>query len=186
MHKFFSFILSLLLIFSSCAFLDQVPVKLPENAKSHNLPDEMKGSNPGLLTDVKIGKMEANVTIRTESGTVFSGGSTFTPKKFANGWINPGNGFTKKWKESGGEKVTISRPGKPDMYGILEFSKVYSECSDLPATRSYYVRIPESYFTAAQGGNISSIYEYYACKPTEDSKKENYTTWALWISDVPF
>lgn len=186
------FLLPVLLIgVFSCSVLQQaIPDTDPNMFKkqsSLNQPDEMKSSNPELVTDVKLGKLQSGITIRTESGKVISGGNTFTPTKFSNGWVNPGNGFTKKWRESTGEKVTISRPGKPEMHGILEFSRVYKNCSDQPATRSYYIKIPESFFTDAQGGNITSLYEYYSCKPEhEDGKKENYTTWALWISDVPF
>lgn len=183
--------LLVLLGFFSCTVLKQaIPESDPNMFKkqsSLNQADEMKSSNPELVTEVKLGKLQNGITIRTESGKVITGGGTFTPTKFSNGWINPGDGFTKRWRESTGEKVTISRPGKDEMYGILEFSKVYKNCSDQPATRSYYIKIPESFFTDAQGGNITCLYEYYSCKPEyEGAKKENFTTWSLWISDVPF
>lgn len=157
------------------------------SSKSYqNTMDSLKMNSPELVTKVKNGKLQEGVTIKFNSGKTLRGGEIFQPSEYTHGWINPSNGFTNLFKDSKGQKVTIQRTGKPDMYGILEFNEVYESCSTLPATRSYYIRIPESYFNDAQGGNITSLYEYYECEPTAESGKNYYTTWAIWISDVPF
>ncbi len=77
--------------------------------------------------------------------------------------------------------------GRDDIfYGLLEFNKVHDICSSDPATRAYFISIPEKYLTAARGGNISVVYEYYNCEPIKKKGRNNYTTWVLWLSDIEF
>lgn len=185
----FCFLITLIagLLFTGCETIKGVMPTAPTSAKKSNLVDTIKIQNPELITEVKIGKMQEGISIVFADGTSIAGGNTFTVKDFTPGWINPGNGFTSLFGQSKGKKCTIKRAGKSDLYGVMEFSKVYKACSSLPATRSYFINIPESYLTDATGGNITAVYEYYTCKPPiEDGKTERFTTWALWLSDVPF
>lgn len=77
--------------------------------------------------------------------------------------------------------------GRDDIFfGLLEFNKVHDVCSSDPATRAYFISIPQKYLDAARGGNISVVYEYYSCQPVKKKGTNNYTTWALWISDIEF
>lgn len=77
--------------------------------------------------------------------------------------------------------------GKDEIfYGLLEFNKVHDLCSSDPATRAYFISIPEKYLAAARGGNISVVYEFYTCEPFKKKGKNNYTTWVLWLSDIEF
>ena len=85
------------------------------------------------------------------------------------------------------ERTIKGYSGRDDIYyGLLEFNKVHESCSSDPATRAYFISIPEKYIKAAQGGNISVVYEYYNCEPIKKKGKNNYTTWVLWISDIEF
>ena len=77
--------------------------------------------------------------------------------------------------------------GRDDIfYGLLEFNKVHEICNSDPATRAYFISIPQKYLDAARGGNISVVYEYYNCTPVKKKGANNYTTWVLWISDIEF
>jgi len=79
----------------------------------------------------------------------------------------------------GAQKVKIESPhAKEPLYGVLLSSKVKT-CSDEPTTRSYEISIPADFVASAQGGLISCRYEYYRCG------SNNYTTWVLWLSDMP-
>lgn len=85
------------------------------------------------------------------------------------------------------EKILKGYQGRDDIFfGLLEFNKVHDVCSSDPATRAYFISIPQKYLDAARGGNISVVYEYYNCEPVRKKGKNNYTTWVLWISDIEF
>lgn len=85
------------------------------------------------------------------------------------------------------EKVVKGYKGRDDIfYGLLEFNKVHEVCNNDPATRAYFISIPQKYLDAARGGNISVVYEYYSCTPVKKKGTNNYTTWVLWISDIEF
>jgi hypothetical protein len=98
-----------------------------------------------------------------------------------------------KINEGNAKKVMVYTPysDKP-VYGYLQISKVHTPCIDeAPETRSYYVQVPESYYSASQGGKISVMYESYMCTSgkwsdgTSPSNKHGYSTWVLWLSDRP-
>jgi hypothetical protein len=166
-----------------------------------NAYDDLKDTRPDLVQGVSSGKLTGGIDIVFEDGTRIQGGQTFTPQFFTSGWKNPGNGFASMYSQSKGRKVTINYKGTK-YYGILEFNNVYKGCNTDPAARSYAINIGESAFSSASGGNISVQYEYYDCSAgyTEEvtSKKGKkklkkkkvgpgkYTTWVLWLSDVPF
>jgi hypothetical protein len=135
--KFSIFIILVLsLLFTSCNTIKSVMPTAPTSAKKSNLVDTIKMQNPGLITEVKIGKMQEGISIFFANGTSIEAGNTFTVKDFTPGWINPGNGFTSLFGQSKGKQCTIKRLGEPDLCGIMEFSKVYKVCSSLSATRS--------------------------------------------------
>lgn len=161
-------------------------MKQPRARKNSNQYDSLKVISPALVAEVSLGKVEKGISIILQDGAILEGGQTFSPSRFTDGWMNPASGFTKMFKHSKGERVKILRDGKKDLYGLLEFNKVYIECNDVPSTRAYYIKIPEQFLEQAEGGNLAVVYEYYECKPTEDSGSNKYTTWALWISDIPF
>jgi hypothetical protein len=105
------------------------------------------------------------------------------------------NVVVKETKTVYGKEVTKETPTRrvkgyksvPEIfYGLLEFNKVHEACSSDPATRAYFISIPEKYLAAARGGNISVVYEYYTCEPFKKKGKNNYTTWVLWLSDIEF
>lgn len=79
-------------------------------------------------------------------------------------------------------KVMVKTPyQKEELYGVLLFSDVPQGCQNSLVTRSYRIEIPKDYVTAALGGRVSCLYEYYNC-----GGSERYTTWVLWLSDAPF
>jgi len=189
MNSVFTIFIASLLFVGGCGSIKEIlPTNRPSaSAKRSNLIDSTKILHPELITDVRIGKMQDDISIVFEDGTRIDSGQTFTVADYSPGFVNPGNGFTELFSQSSGKKCTLKRRGKSDLYGIMEFSKVYKNCASLPATRSYYIKIPDSYLADATGGNITAVYEYYQCEPPlEDVRKGYYTTWSLWISDVPF
>lgn len=98
-----------------------------------------------------------------------------------------------------GDTVMVKVKKDGFIYGILEFNYVYDECSDFPVTRNYNIDIPYETIVNAMDGKISAAYEYYTCshkvpryrngkkKPGKTSVVENsYTTWVIFLSDIPF
>lgn len=83
--------------------------------------------------------------------------------------------------EIGAERVIISTPylDKP-LFGVLLLSKV-STAAEGPASRSYYIEVPESYVREATGGRTSYVYERVQIKGGYE-----WFSWALWMSDVDF
>lgn len=82
-------------------------------------------------------------------------------------------------------KATV--PVKEVFYGILEFHKIHNESKDDVTARAYYVNIADRYFEDAKGGNIAVLYEYYDCKAgSKYATSKKYTSWVLWLSDIPF
>lgn len=187
-------------------------VKPPK--QDDNTEDLRKAEFPDFVTEVKNGKVSDNIknlTITAIDGSfVLKAGEGFTPKKFTNGWYNPGGQeFTKLWKKSKGQKVRIDygyeiphpdQEKNPDkqlekikkegsLYGIIEFNKVWDECSDQPQTRAYYIDLPPKIIEAAKGGRISVQYDYYKCKhslPGEKPTSATYTSYVIWLSDIEF
>ena len=175
-----------------------------------NITDTVKIERQNLVKEVNKGKIGKNFEIEFLDGqpTIYPG-SDFDPRDygFTEGWVNPMDGFSEKYIESiektNSHKVKIKRRDKegkklPTLYGILEFNTVYTECSGLPVARSYAINIPRDYFTSAEAGNNTVLYEYYKCRPVKEvaiypkkkkKKKQKivqlpeelYTTWVLWM-----
>ena len=93
-------------------------------------------------------------------------------------------------------EVFVETPNmKEPLHGLLQVSRIISECRGKePATRSYYIQIPQSYVLAAEGGKVSVVYESYMC-PTgyyknnttgPASRATGHSTWVMWLSDIPF
>lgn len=154
--------------------------------------DSLRLDSSHLLVTVDRGKMQDSITIQAIDGSfTFNAGQVFNPRYYASSaWINPGKGITKRFKDSKGVKVKLTGTDSSlkagEIYGLLELSDVYNNCNDQPSSRSYYIQIPDQYIKNARGGNISVVYEYYDCQPTSDSKNATYTSWVLWLSDIPF
>ena len=83
--------------------------------------------------------------------------------------------------EIGAERVIITTPylDKP-LFGVLLLSKV-STLAEGPASRSYYIEVPESYVREATAGRTSYVYERLQIKGGFE-----WFSWALWMSDVDF
>jgi hypothetical protein len=176
-----------------------------------NSVDVRKTEFPELTSEVKSGKMADDYTITAIDGSfVLKAGQPFKPKKYTNGYANPKNSeFTRVFKKSEGTKVRIdygyeiddpNQEKKKDepikkikktgqLYGIIEFNKVWNECSDLPTTRAYFIDIPKTTIDEAKGGNISVHYDLYTCAPIfpdEKPQKTVYTSFVIWLSDIEF
>ncbi len=180
--------------------------------KEPNTLDTRKNDFPELVSDVKIGKLADNITIEAIDGSfVLKPGEQFKPKSYTVGYSKPDKNLTKKFKNSEGTKVRIKygyevddpdfvptkeskEPAKKikktaDLYGIIEFNRVWDECSDLPVTRAYLINIPESTFQAALGGRVSSYCDVYECAvpfPGEKPAKTQYTSFVIFLSDIEF
>ena len=149
-----------------------------------------------FVKTVTVGKMEDSISIKAIDGSFdLKAGQQFTPTKFTEGWINPTKDFSRQFILSKGTKVELTYKDKK-FYGVLEFNKVYNACAGDPSARSYYIKVPRSYLAAAMGGNTAVLYEYYSCAPRQGDeyknikdytrKNQKYTSWVLWISDIPF
>lgn len=202
------FLLScIIIVLYGCTPLNELNLSTPDfsSENDYNFHDTIKSQYPEIAELVRVGKVADNLKITAIDGSfTLTGGQTFKPSFFSDGWRKPGKGFAKKWSESNGKKVKIDydydvedpeEEGKKinkkgEMFGILEFNRVYSECASLPVARSYYIQIPYSNIENALGGKISMFYEIYECQPTipgrGKAKRENYTSWVIWLSDVPF
>jgi|GEM_PF-3157831 len=186
MKKFITF--SLLILIASHLSYGQKKVE--------NIIDTFKLNPAAKVKDVKICKVQDSVTITAEDGSfVIKWGKIYEPKFFTPGWVNPDKDFTKSFINSGGKKVKIRyKSHKKEYYGILEFNQVYEACAGDAAARSYFININDKAIRDASGGNTTVIYESYYCIPREGdkslkdytAKKTRYTSWVLWLSDIPF
>lgn len=224
MYKHIIFLLTtILLLTGSTTTHAQLKKLLKDKMSGVNLPsfnslpvrknafDTVKIERQDLIKEVNSGKIGQNFEIEFFDGQpTIRSGSKFDPRDygFTEGWVNPVDGFSEKYIESlektNTHKVKIKRKTKegktlPTLYGILEFNKVYKECSGLPVARSYAINIPRDFFSSAEAGNNTVLYEYYECRPvkeievypTKKKKKkkkkivqlpeEYYTTWVLWM-----
>jgi hypothetical protein len=179
-----------------------------------DVEDTRKDDFPDLVSYPKVGKLENNFSIEAvDKSFVLEGGKQFIPEFYTNGYAKPTQkGMSKNFKRSKGKKVRLNysfdvpNPEynpldsiaslKPKtvkeegfMYGVLEFNKVWDECSDQPNTRAYLINITPQQIEAAKGGSVSVVYEYYDCKvpfPDEKTKKNRFTSFVLWLSDIEF
>jgi hypothetical protein len=97
--------------------------------------------------------------------TCFPEGAAATPEAFTNALKN------------GGMRVSVNVEGQPPLHGILCFYGV-NEKAQGPASRSYYIQVPESYIQATSEGRVSVV-----CETTEI---ENDYAWILWLSQSSF
>ena len=141
------------------------------------------------------------VTITALDGSfVWKHGETYkTPSNYAfSSWRTEGKTLNLKTSNMGsvnmnerGKKVKIQTPYQSEpIYGVLELAEIFTPYKGkTPATRSYYIQIPQSYVQSIKGGNVSVMFESYVCKPgfySQTATKEyTYSSWVLWISDVP-
>ncbi|MCB0747545.1 MAG: hypothetical protein KDC90_08780 [Ignavibacteriae bacterium] len=210
MKKIIFLIIALFLV--NLSFAQKQKLKASAIPKEPNTLDTRKNDFPDLVSDVKIGKLADNITIEAIDGSfVLKPGEQFKPKSYTLGYSKPNKDLYKRFKNSEGTKVRIKygyevddpdfvpekdskeAPKKikktADLYGIIEFNKVWDACSDLPVARTYFINIPESSFQAALGGSISVYYEVYDCTvpfPEEKPSKTQYTSLVIFLSDIEF
>lgn len=80
-----------------------------------------------------------------------------------------------------GVPVRVTVPGrKSPLYGILVMNKINAHAPASVATKSYLIDVPDTYVTAAAGGQVSVVYETY-----ESRSGTLVPTWVLWLSDKP-
>jgi hypothetical protein len=206
----------LLSIFITCVAITTIFSQKEKPAYKYisSSEDTRKDEFPDLVKLVKVGKLENDFVIEaTDKSFKLEPNKQFIPKSFTNGYVNVSQeGIKKKFKDSKGTKIKVHynfevdnpeynaqdsigklKPKKiretGDMYGIIEFNKVWEECSDQPNTRAYYINISPEQIEKAKGGKINTIYEYYKCKvpfPGEKLKENTFTSFVLWLSDIEF
>jgi hypothetical protein len=78
------------------------------------------------------------------------------------------------------QRVIVQVEGRPEpVHGLLMFCDVWTGAG--PATRVRQLVVPEERIAAADGGNVSVVYEIV---PLSD--KAQAVAWVLWLSAVPF
>lgn len=209
--KLFIFILTCSMIFATSA-IGQKPKKAFKYA--NDTEDLRKDSFPDMVTFPKVGRNDNTFAIEAvDKSFVLKPNEQFVPKFYTNGYVNPTkDGMTKKFKNSKGTKVRIkynfevpnpeykpddeiaknlpkTKKETGDMYGLIEFNKVWDECSALPNTRAYYINLTKDQIDAAKGGKVNVVWELYSCSvpfPNEKPKANTFTSFVLWLSDVEF
>lgn len=102
----------------------------------------------------------------------------------------------------GGQRVLVYQEGSDEpLHGVLVLNSAIKSAFG-PATRSYYVKIPEQKLNTARHGNIAVAYEkmdwretwenrayrgstYLASKSRDRSKEKTWYSWILWLSATP-
>jgi hypothetical protein len=88
-----------------------------------------------------------------------------------------------------GQRVTIYQEGETEpLYGVLVFNQAIAAAYG-PASRSYFLQIPEDKIAAAKGGVTAVAYEKMSWKSTwsNGAKGDSFSySWVLWMSSYPF
>lgn len=88
-----------------------------------------------------------------------------------------------------GQRVLIYQEGEAEpLYGVLVFNQAIAATYG-PASRSYFLQIPEDNLTAARGGVTAVAYEKMSWKASWSSgatSDQFWYGWALCVSSYPF